>query len=87
MARADLAHSSNAPGDWFVDTRCIRCDAARDWAPDLIGMDAAGRSFVAAQPAGAEQTAAFGGRRRLVRPSQSAIGSSSGSRPGYFLTN
>lgn len=59
MARADLAHPSNAPGDWFVDTRCIRCDAARDWAPDLIGMDAVGRSFVAAQPMGPEQTAAL----------------------------
>lgn len=59
MARADLAHPSNAPGSWFVDTRCIRCDAARDWAPELIGMDAAGRSFVAAQPAGPEQTAAL----------------------------
>lgn len=59
MARADLSHPSNATGDWFVDTRCIRCDAARDWAPDLIGMDAVGRSFVAAQPAGPEQTAAL----------------------------
>ena len=59
MARVDLAHPSNATGDWFVDTRCIRCDAARDWAPDLIGMDAVGRSFVAAQPAGPEQTAAL----------------------------
>ena len=59
MARVDLAHPSNAPGVWFVDTRCIRCDAARDWAPDLIGMDAVGRSFVAAQPAGPEQTAAL----------------------------
>lgn len=59
MARVDLAHPSNVSGVWFVDTRCIRCDAARDWAPDLIGMDADGRSFVAAQPAGPEQTAAL----------------------------
>ena len=57
MARADLAHPKNAAGPWFVDTRCIRCDAARNWAPGLIDMDADGRSFVAYQPVGEEQEA------------------------------
>ena len=57
MPRPDQAHPSNTPGPWFVDTRCIRCDAARNWAPSLIGMDAAGRSFIARQPADAEQEA------------------------------
>ena len=57
MPRPDQTHSSNAPGPWFVDTRCIRCDSARNWAPGLIGMDAAGRSFIASQPADEEQEA------------------------------
>lgn len=50
MARPDLANPDDVPGDWYADTRCIRCDAARHWAPGLIGADAAGRSFVARQP-------------------------------------
>ena len=39
MARPEPAHSDNAPGPWFVDTRCIRCDSARNWAPGLIEID------------------------------------------------
>lgn len=57
MARQDQAHSDNVDGPWFVDTRCIGCDAARHWAPDLIGMDSAGRSVLARQPTTAEETA------------------------------
>ena len=57
MPRPDQAHLANAPGPWFVDTRCIRCDSARNWAPGLIGMDAAGRSFISSQPVGEEQEA------------------------------
>ena len=59
MARPEQAHSANAPGPWFVDTRCIRCDSARNWAPGLIETDAAGRSFVARQPVGDDQQAAL----------------------------
>ena len=59
MPRSDLEHPDDAPGDWFVDTRCIRCDAARHWAPGLIGMDAAGRSFVARQPITPDDAAAM----------------------------
>ena len=59
MPRPDQANPSDAPGPWFVDTRCIRCDAARNWAPDFIGMDASGRSYVARQPADAEEEAAL----------------------------
>ncbi len=59
MPRPDLAHLDDAPGDWYVDTRCIRCDSARHWAPGLIGMDAAGRSFVARQPVNEGETAAM----------------------------
>ena len=57
MPRPDQAHLANAPGPWFVDTRCIRCDSARNWAPGLIGMDAAVRSFISSQPVGEEQEA------------------------------
>ena len=57
MARPDQSNPSNAVGPWFVDTRCIRCDAARNWAPDLIGMDTEGRSFLITQPVGVEQEA------------------------------
>ena len=59
MPRADQANLRNAPGLWYVDTRRVRCDAARRWAPGLIEMDDAGRSFVARQPAGEEQKAAL----------------------------
>ena len=59
MARLDQSHPSDVAGPWFVDTRCVRCDSARNWAPGLIGMDAAGRSFVARQPSGADEEAAM----------------------------
>lgn len=59
MARPDLANPDDAPGDWYADTRCIRCDAARHWAPGLIGADGAGRSFVARQPVSENETAAM----------------------------
>ena len=49
MARLDFAHPDNVEGPWFVDTRCIRCDVARHWAPGLIEMDSAGRSYLARQ--------------------------------------
>ena len=59
MPRPDKAHLRNAAGPWYVDDRCIRCDAARNWAPGLIDADAAGRSFVARQPVDAAQQAAM----------------------------
>jgi len=33
VARQDQAHPDNVDGAWFVDTRCIRCDAARHLGP------------------------------------------------------
>ena len=59
MARKDSAHPDNASGSWFVDTHCIRCDAARHWAGGLIGMDDQGRSVVVRQPTTAEDEAAM----------------------------
>jgi hypothetical protein len=29
-------HPHNAPGDWYIDTRCIDCSAARTVVPGLI---------------------------------------------------
>ena len=59
MPRFDQAHPDNVGGPWFADTRCIRCDAARNWAPGLIGMDETGRSVIVKQPNGPEQEAAM----------------------------
>ena len=79
MARIDLAHEGNSEGPWFVDTRCIRCDAARHWAPGLIEMDEAGLSFVARQPENAEETDALW-RAAVACPTQS-IGTAEARRP------
>ena len=59
MARSDRSHPDNIEGPWFVDDRCSRCDSARHWAPDLIGADEHGRSFVARQPADEAEEAAM----------------------------
>lgn len=59
MPVPNQSHPDNAPGPWFIDTRCIRCDAARNWAPGLVGMDAAGRSVILNQPADPQQEAAL----------------------------
>jgi len=39
MARIEDRHRAGADGDWFVDTRCIDCDAARQVAPGLIARN------------------------------------------------
>ncbi len=39
MARLEDRHPAGAPGDWFVDDRCIDCDAARQVAPGLIARN------------------------------------------------
>ncbi len=79
MARLDLAHPANESGPWFVDTRCIRCDAARHWAPELIGADEQGRSFVARQPAHPDEEAQLW-RAAVACPTQS-IGTVEARRP------
>lgn len=42
-------HPDNAPGRWFVDMRCIDCDASRQVAPGLFDHHD-GQSVVARQP-------------------------------------
>ena len=59
MARQDQAHEDNVDGPWFVDTRCIGCDVARHWAPEMIKMDSKGRSVVVRQPQSPAETAAL----------------------------
>ena len=79
MARLDLAHPQNVDGPWFVDSRCIRCDAARHWAPGLIGMDEHGRSFLAHQPEHPDEVAQLW-RAAVACPTQS-IGTTEARRP------
>ena len=79
MARIDLVHPNNIDGPWFVDTHCIRCDAARHWAPGLIEMDDRGLSFVARQPESPEEGAALW-RAAVACPTQS-IGTVEARRP------
>ena len=59
MARPDFANPDDQPGYWFVDTRCIRCDASRHWGEGLVGMDGRGRSVVIRQPETPEDEAAM----------------------------
>lgn len=51
MARIGDRHPDGAPGDWFVDTHCFDCDAARNVAPGLIVRNPSdGVSLFARQP-------------------------------------
>lgn len=70
MARLDQRHPDDVEGEWFCDTRCIDCDVARHFAPDLIGADDAGLSFVVRQPSSPEDEAALW-RAAVACPTQS----------------
>jgi glyoxylase-like metal-dependent hydrolase (beta-lactamase superfamily II) len=62
-------HPLNASGDWYVDTSCIDCGAARNVAPGLI-VDDGGQSVFARQPeSGEEKLSAW--RARLLCPTAS----------------
>ena len=50
MANPQKRVPENVPGDFFVDTTCIDCDACRQIAPAVFG-EAAETSFVKSQPA------------------------------------
>jgi glyoxylase-like metal-dependent hydrolase (beta-lactamase superfamily II)/ferredoxin len=50
MANPKKRVPENVPGDFFVDSTCIDCDACRQIAPSTFG-EAAETSFVKAQPA------------------------------------
>jgi glyoxylase-like metal-dependent hydrolase (beta-lactamase superfamily II)/ferredoxin len=49
MAQVALRIDQNAPGDYYVDSTCIDCDACRQIAPSVFG-EAADTSYVKAQP-------------------------------------
>ena len=49
MANPRKRVPENVPGDFFVDSTCIDCDACRQIAPSVFG-EAAETSFVKAQP-------------------------------------
>ncbi len=51
MANFKKRVPENIPGDFFVDSTCIDCDACRQIAPSVFG-EAAETSFVKAQPSG-----------------------------------
>jgi len=62
-------HALNAPGEWYVDTHCIDCSAARMVAPGLI-VRRGGQSVFARQPETAEERM-MAWRARLLCPTAS----------------
>lgn len=71
MARQDMRHPAGAPGPWYVDDRCIDCDAARHVAPGLIVRNPGdGVSVFTHQPETDEEIA-MAWRAVLVCPTRS----------------
>ena len=62
-------HPDNAPGNWYVDTACIDCAAARNVAPGLI-VKGGGQSVFARQPETEDELHAAW-RARLLCPTAS----------------
>ncbi len=62
-------HPANASGNWYVDTSCTDCSAARTVAPGLI-VERDGQSVFARQPQTAEELR-MAWRARLLCPSAS----------------
>jgi glyoxylase-like metal-dependent hydrolase (beta-lactamase superfamily II) len=62
-------HKLNAPGDWFIDTSCIDCAAAREVAPGLI-VARGGQSVFTRQPVTDEELR-MAWRARLLCPTAS----------------
>lgn len=62
-------HKANAQGDWYIDTSCTDCSAARTVAPGLI-VERDGQSVFARQPE-TEDELRMAWRARLLCPSAS----------------
>ncbi len=62
-------HKANAPGNWYVDTSCTDCSAARTVAPGLI-IERDGQSVFARQPQ-TEDELRMAWRARLLCPTAS----------------
>ncbi len=90
MAKLSERNSDSAPGDWYIDNRCIDCGASRDVAPGLVVLRK-GKSVFARQPANEEEeraawravlvcpTASVGTESHRVQPAESFSG---GARAG-----
>jgi glyoxylase-like metal-dependent hydrolase (beta-lactamase superfamily II)/ferredoxin len=79
VARFDQRHPDGVEGEWYADTRCIACDVARHYAPELIVADDRGLSVMVRQPSDPDDEAALW-RAALACPTQS-IGTRSRQRP------
>ena len=62
-------HKANAPGNWYIDTSCTDCSAARTVAPGLI-VERDGQSVFARQPK-TEDELRMAWRARFLCPSAS----------------
>src|SRR5712691_10010609 len=71
MARTALRIAENAPGDFFVDSTCIDCDACRQIAPTVF-YDIGDQSAVYHQPETAEELLAA--QRALTACPTASIG-------------
>ena len=79
MAMKPTRNPESASGDWYIDTACIDCGAARHVAPDLI-VERYGKSVFARQPATLEETVAAW-RAVLVCPTASVRSETRPPRP------
>ncbi|HYR28188.1 MAG TPA: MBL fold metallo-hydrolase [Thermoanaerobaculia bacterium] len=77
MAQPALRLEENVPGDFYVDSTCIDCDACRIFAPSVFS-DAGDQSFVFHQPETAEELLAA--QKAQISCPTSSIGSESGAR-------
>ncbi len=73
VATAALRLDTNVPGDFFVDSTCIDCDACRIFAPAVF-RDAGGLSAVYHQPANDDELLAA--QKALISCPTASIGSS-----------
>src|SRR5581483_5595210 len=71
MSRAALRIAENVPGDFFVDSTCIDCDACRQIAPTVF-RDAGDQSAVYHQPETADELLAA--QRALISCPTASIG-------------
>src|SRR5438477_1931953 len=72
MARAALSIPDNVPGDFFVDSTCIDCDACRQIAPAVF-HDIGDQSAVFHQPSNGDELLAA--QKALIACPTSSIGS------------
>lgn len=77
MADPALRLDANVPGDFYVDSTCIDCDACRIFAPGVFS-DELDQSFVFHQPSTPEEL--LGAQKALITCPTSSIGSASSAR-------